>query len=927
MQRNLNILFTIGQQQHQQHAPSAMKVNFLRLAVELMRVVRDVAQPLRRDLSTITTVSSVAAESILSAAAIRFGNKLRPATIALLILGAIFDHDSAFVSDADSTILVSLSRDLNSVVASETPHGNSALPHFRFALATTWMALGSLVAAIARRSESTITSTTTAGTSNSSPDTAVIISDTSICTAALRALSGVEAWSNSGKTLFLAETYITSLSRIVQTLLWLPLFHTAFDNTIESAAKLVWTRIAARPPLTIDSATSPMSPTLTHGVMFLASQIARALDRVLLSSANPPKKSERAPLHLYQKRTTTEFAEYLKKQQAVSQVPHHHAVVAASGNAVTAGEAGLFQWLALAVSIPTETPSGLTADPEALMSLAQRTSFAELDDAKVRAAVRPSLLQALVAYIRDCTCVPVSNLSEDVVLVLVEAIALELNLSEDVVLVLVEAIALELLQLRVQSLSEVHTSIASVNPTELMWRLVQSRCETDLNFFTAFVKRIILRFAKEHFERAHTIGGKITFKDRQGEFVVQHCQQVYFCFGPPLSWLPMEMLDASLASDVLTSLTYLAPLLLVLVGAQPVWLGGGGNAPTTLSANGSSTTNAANKRNPERDRLLRLYNSSFLAATALSSRLDRERGAAIIQRAKQCIAKVSQYSNFVYSSHIEVMLAALRSPVLCGKMSEESLLQDWSALVLPILNGQNDAPVPLQSAAHDCMIAPILSKRAKGLIMIPTYVAMFCPVQGISQRYPAKHVNVIRSFSKTVRSVVDQLEKLDVNDDILLETQQQQQQQQEGPATKTSPANAIALATAVAADLTPLSAILLIVQGLFDQIRLQLQQGASTPTQEQSQRQDLYISGLVNLLQCSNPKVTSRVCTSIEVLVLEYLGHNMAFQERVLTFASSVVQTTANDSVKKPVGEWLLRLTKEARVRRQAGHQRQRSKL
>jgi hypothetical protein len=897
IRRNLHVLFTIGAQPSQ----SPMKVNFLRLAVELMRVVRDVAQPLRRELSTIasTTSSVFATESIVSSATLRFGNKLHPASIALFILGSIFDHDCAFVSDADMTMLIAMSRDLTTIVAAASSAATSSarLGYFKLTLATSWSTIGSLVAAIARRAESQSLTGVSSGAPAAGGSEPTTTSDATVCTAALRALSDVDAWSNSGKSLFLAQTYLTALSRILQTLLWSPIFQATFDNTVETAAKLLWTRLAIRPPLTIEGGTSTTFPTLMHGIMFLASMIAKSVDRVGLSQVNPPKASEKPPMHLFQRRIAADFAECLKKQQNIAATlapssppsPAVSAAVATSSGASSPAEAGFFQWLALAVVCPTEAPNGLTADPEALMSRAHCTSFAVFEDAQVRAALRPTILQALVAYIRDCTCVPTSHLSDDVVFVLVDAIALEL------------------LQLRVSKISEVHSSVKTVDPVELLWRLVQQRCETNLGFFAAFVKRVVLRFAKDNFSRCLMIGGTAqeAFKGRQGEHVVEHCQLVYFCFGPALSWIAMEMLDVSLVSDVLKSLTLLAPLLLVLVGSQPVWLG---KAPPQ-SANGSTNTPA--KRNPERERLMRLYNASFLAATALGARLDRERGLALIESTKRRVAKVSQYSNFLYASHVEIMLAALRSPVLCGKLPQGRLLQDWSALVLPILNGQNAAPVALQAAAHDCMVAPILSKRATGLMMVPTYVAMFCPVQGVTQRYPPKHVNVIRSFSKSVRSVVDHLEKLDVNDDRLME-----QQVQDGAASP-SPDSSL-----ITPDLTPLSAILLIVQGLFDQIRLLLQQSASTPTQEQSQRQDLYISGLVNLLQCSNPKVTSRVCTSIEVLVLDYLGHNLVFQERVIKFASDVVQGTANDSVKKPVGEWLLRLAQEARQRRVVGQQR-----
>lgn len=830
-----------------------LPIDYLQLSVELVRVVRDVASVLRSTVSAAginqtekrSSEANVATHIVAS-----LPQQMIRVTYACRVLCRTLEREKAVLSERDASTFVQTGLDVAALLALCRPQrgdgDDTDQSKAEQALGSLWMVLGAFISqadakalrsALGTTMSSPVVATST-GTSFGSPGSVA-----AVCLSVLRLFNSDSAWHCSGMSLFLQQVYLFESGRVVRALCASPLFVDQFENSTEVAAKLIVHRIARRPPISALSAVSKKSPTLTHGLLFIA--------RCFISSVK------------IQASATTSAAVAALREAVKRMID-------------TLGEvASFFHWIAEATLCGSK-PQGVTLDPSALHIRAQKSLFA---DAATVSALRPAQLQTLVAL-----CLSQVERGQ------------QPTLTTEALSVLFEAVVAECCQLHVQSFAEIRVPVHSVDIVALL-RPVRERCASDMGFFETVLERVVQLSGKAYhlLLDASASGEKQQLQTRP-----RGLSDVYLSFGLFHSrsmWgfllvHPLERLLPAVAFAVLSAMTFVLPLYSVSVRHVKQGI-------------------------PQSKEALKLKASMEAAVAALASRITPAHCTSLMQEALRLTSKPgAPFQNVVYASRVETLLVLMRAPSYCAKLPLKTLIQDWSKVVLPCLSDSTIASVPsfLMAAAHDALIAPLLAKISPSILFVPTYVSMFCPVSGKSTRHLPVSNTLVALFASKVRRVAESMEQMDpVNwSRLTIATP--------GDDDSGVLANAASQATdgelaATLNELTPLSAILLVVQGVFDQVRMLHQRGPLT--KEGDERRLGYLSALLNLLQCSNPLITSRVCACVEQVVLDLVADRPAEQERVLKFSGNIVAATVNFSMKKPLGEWLLRLAAEVRERRQ----------
>lgn len=545
---------------------------------------------------------------------------------------------------------------------------------------------------------------------------------------------------------------------------------------------------------------------------------------------------------------------------------------------IGAEKTSFFQWIGHAVILGA-CPLGLTLDPEALSRRAKDLNFST--EAELQ---RPSFLQVISTIVLHFS-------------------GAEKCLSPEALLVMLGAIIDELLQGQA-GVESLQPSLCRFVSPALLLRPIKDRCIADPNFLHDVLQKV-REVGERSFRLVAHSSTKAANTDHVPPLFVSFGHDMFSALSPVLYATAVEQLSSTLAFQTSLALSWLMPFLMIY----------------------ALTITDKNRAKEEAKRLVGVEN--FI--TQLAARFEAEDATQFVAETAAVASDSNMVRNRVHCSRLQGMMVSLRSPQLCTKIPKDILLREWPAIVLPCFKDSNRPPLTLMDLAHDVLIAPVLAKIPCSLLFIPTYVALFAPLNASSKSYQRPHMLVARKVGAKVRLVAESVEQMDHTRwtmlverltssstprkeevGFLADEERAVQAVQELLRSSCPEAGGSFLK-----DLHPLSAVLLIVQGVFDNIRPFYDSSTSSPlTKEAEDRKASYLSGLLNLLQCSSPLVTSRVCACVELIVLDLAGKSPAEQTRILKFASRVVQSTSNFSIKKPLGEWLLRLQDEVVKRR-----------
>ncbi|CAD2213015.1 hypothetical protein, conserved [Angomonas deanei] len=272
-------------------------------------------------------------------------------------------------------------------------------------------------------------------------------------------------------------------------------------------------------------------------------------------------------------------------------------------------------------------------------------------------------------------------------------------------------------------------------------------------------------------------------------------------------------------------------------------------------------------------------------------------------------------------SLLEAYLKALTPITASFAITRENMLRYWVDVAVPCITQSYSER--LAAAGHDFLVSPALSKIAVAPLFIPTYVALFIPVEKAGNRkYPEPSVNLVKHFASYVRSVCGGLEKCNATKlSALLEDTSSEvytvfslavrslEATANTPADRSTKSMGVPLSPdqqRALGKVTPVSAVLLVVSSLFDKLCLLW----STPVgsrEESQQRFISYFSALTFLLKCEDSYVLHRVSASIEAIMLEHLQDSKNLQRQFLKYIGQSIDGIQGTH-KRGVTEWYLSL-------------------